>query len=177
MSENPIFRLFKSKEYVKFARLREKVQWEMTLQLHDRRQNNPQYTPEEESIGVYLEQLEPQVREAVLEFNRKGYRTISSGFSGGFSRGEYNPEHQEIAGHSFVDDETKQKLAAMDVEVTPEPSWTWEMDKKLGKADQNTPPEGRLITTVRFQAKQADLQEIENKWKKIASLLPDKKQA
>jgi hypothetical protein len=176
MSENPILRLFRSKEHVQFARLREKMQWEMTLQLQERIQNNPQRTPEEESLGVYLEQLEPQVRDAVLEFNRKGYRTISSGFSGGFSYRKYNVEHQEIAGKFFIDDETKQKLAITGVAVTKEPSWTWEMDKKLGKADPNTLPEERILTTVRFRAEHPDMQAIENKWKEIAALLPDKRQ-
>jgi hypothetical protein len=113
----------------------------------------------------------------VLGFNRKGYRTTSSGFSGGFSRGQYDVKHQEIAGKFFIDDETKQKLEIMEVVVTTEPSWTWEMDQKLGKVDPNSPPEERVLTTVRFRPEHPDLQAIENKWKEIAALLPNKGQA
>src|SRR4051794_20198473 len=91
MSENPILGLFRSKEYerhVQFNRLRENVHLQMSQQLDERRRGNPQHTPEEETLGIYLEQLEPQVKEAVLEFNRKGYRTSYSGFSGGKRGGE-----------------------------------------------------------------------------------------
>jgi hypothetical protein len=164
MSENPIFLLFRNKEHERhkqFARLREKVQWKMALKLHERMQNNPQYTPEEKSLGVYLEQLEPQVREAVLEFNRKGYRTTSSGFSGAFSHGQYDVEHQEISGKFFIDDETKQKLAAMGVVVTTESSWTWEMDRKLGVADQNTPREASLLLGQAQPGEQCECREAQ----------------
>jgi hypothetical protein len=177
MSENSISRFFSIKDrsqHGQFARLREKVQWEMALQLRERTQKNPQYTPEEESLGVYLEQLEPQVREAVLEFNRKGYSTGYSGFSGGKRSGRYDVQFQEIAGGFFIDDETKQKLVQKGVAVTTEPSWTYEMDKKLGLADPHAPSERRFTTTVRFKAEQPDLQTIENKWKEIAALLPYK---
>jgi hypothetical protein len=179
MSENPVFRLFRDKEreqHKQFASLREEVHLQVGIQLLERKRNNPQLTPEEAALGIYLEQLEPQVRDAVIEFNRKGYRTGYSGFSGGKSGGKYDVEYQEISGGFFIDDKTRQKLATMEVEVTTEPLWTWEMDKKLGKADPNTPPEGRITTRVRFQAKHPDLREIENKWKEIAGLLPDKRQ-
>lgn len=42
--------------------------------------NNPYATPDEYALGIYREQLETQVRDAVFEFFRKGYRPIGSGF-------------------------------------------------------------------------------------------------
>jgi hypothetical protein len=47
-------------------------------QLH---QENRLATPEEYEMGVYLEFLEPQVREAMVTLNKKGYKTFRSGFS------------------------------------------------------------------------------------------------
>ena len=82
---------------------------------------------------------------------------------------------KEISGGFFIDDATRQKLAPMEVEVATEPSWTYEMDKKLGLADPHAPPERRFTTTVRFKAMNPDLQAIENKWKEIAALLPEKR--
>jgi hypothetical protein len=65
----------------------------------------------------------------------------------------------------------------MGVEVTTEPSWVYEMEKELGKADPNAPPEKRFTTAIRFKAESPDLQEMESKWKMISNLLPNKKHA
>jgi hypothetical protein len=177
MSENPFFSLFRNTEhqrYSQFVTLREQVHLQMRQQLHERQRTHPQRSREEQELGLYIEQLEPQVRDAVLEFNRKGYKTGYSGFSGGKKGGRYNIQYQEISGGFFIDHEVKESLAARGVEVTTEPSWTWEMEKRLRKADPNTPPERRIATTVRFKADRPDLLQIENKWKEIATLLPNK---
>jgi hypothetical protein len=177
MPEIPLFGLLtkEGRQRKQFARLRDDVHLEMALQLNARRRNNPEPTPEEAAVGVLREELEPQVRDAVFEFNRKGYKTISSGFEGDKGT-EYTPEHQVIGGHFLLDDETKQKLAGMGIEVKTEPWWKWQMDERMGTVDPQAPPEARILTTLRFRPERPDLQEMEAKWKQIAGVLPDRGQ-
>jgi hypothetical protein len=173
MSESPLFGLF-IKEHgqrKQFARLREDVHLQNALQLMERRKSNPEPTPEEAAVGALREQLEPQVRDAVFEFNKKGYKTVSSGFNG------VDPEQQVIEGSFLLDDETKQALSALGVKVKTEPWWKWEMKEHMGTADPHAPPEEKILTTVQFRAEHPDLQEMEAKWRQIAAILPDRKQS
>jgi hypothetical protein len=55
------------------------------------------------------------VLDAVKAMNKKGYKTVSSGFAGAYG------ERQQIDGSSFVDDATKGRLALMGVSVSPYP--------------------------------------------------------
>lgn len=41
---------------------------------------NPEKTKEESLAGVYWEELEPQIREAIIKLSSKGYPTFESGF-------------------------------------------------------------------------------------------------
>lgn len=50
---------------------------------HDlRKALNPEATEFELGIGCYLEDIEPQMREAVIKMNGKGYSTTASGYHG-----------------------------------------------------------------------------------------------
>lgn len=65
------------KDYVK---LRQKTHQTMQKELEIRKQTNPKATIEELDMGAYIENIEPQVREAVINLRQKGYNTQLSGF-------------------------------------------------------------------------------------------------
>ena len=74
------FRLFYSEDPV--SALRETVFIDQYQALKERLDTNPIPTEEEHNLGAYVEELEPQVRAAVMVMRRKGYNTGSSGFWG-----------------------------------------------------------------------------------------------
>ena len=120
-------------------------------------------------MGIFVEHLEPQVRYAVLELNRKGYKTISSGFGGAGDLAR-----QYIDGHFFLTEEIKQQLNTLGVAVEEKPFWKWEIDVEAGLADPNTPPEERQVTTLWFTPERPDLRAIEERWHQIADALPER---
>lgn len=63
-----------------YARLRDGALKEGQAEQDRRRQERPEMTEEERSLGCYAEDIEPQVRDAVFAARRKGYQTIASGF-------------------------------------------------------------------------------------------------
>lgn len=65
-----------------YVELRKTTHEKMQEELTQRVKINPLATREELSMGAYQEQIEPQVRDAVLRLRRKGYTTTTSGFSG-----------------------------------------------------------------------------------------------
>lgn len=65
-----------------FAKLRKRTIDDMTEMQKKRKLENPEFDEEENVIEVYREQIEPQVRRAVFDLVKKGYRTFSSGFWG-----------------------------------------------------------------------------------------------
>lgn len=79
-----------------FAKLRRDTVDEMQIVLAQRKIDSPEKTEKEETIGVFEEQIEPHVREVVYEFNKKGLKTVYSGFWG--------MEHQSVG---FKDDYLK----------------------------------------------------------------------
>lgn len=66
--------------YGNFAKLRKKTLEKIDLELEKRREEKPIADNEELNMGIYKEQIEPQVRETVLNMRRKGYTTYESGF-------------------------------------------------------------------------------------------------
>lgn len=80
-------------------------------ELGDRIANNPIPTEEEWNMGVYKEELEPQVRDAAMLMRRKGYNTGSSGFWGQ----DHIDQVMDIA--TPIDDNTKARLAEHNIEV------------------------------------------------------------
>jgi hypothetical protein len=65
-----------------FARLRLRVHRSMKLEEETRMRERPRPTEDELYMAAFEEWLEPQVRFAIVEMNRKGYATQSSGFHG-----------------------------------------------------------------------------------------------
>ncbi len=100
LSEDPVFAM------------RELVFIDQYHELKDRLAKNPEPSDEEVSMGVYVEELEPQIRDAVLELRRKGYNTGSSGFWG------YDHAGQAMDIATPIDDKTKARLAEHMVDVT-----------------------------------------------------------
>lgn len=92
-----------------FQKLRDSVLKEIDKAVEERKRTNPQATDLEYHLGIYIEELEPQVRDAVLELTRKGYCTTESGFGGKYG------ELQYISGWFNVDNDTRGKLKAMSV--------------------------------------------------------------
>jgi hypothetical protein len=110
---------------------------------------NDRPTDFELEIDAFEEEIEPQVLDAVKELNRKGYKTISSGFAGEFG------ERQQIDGSFSVDNATKERLAFIDVAVIPYP------DPYMF---------GQMII---FYPEKPDLAVITTIWNQIANTLPD----
>lgn len=65
-----------------YARLRYQTHREMDLARQNRNITALSKTDFEEKAGILIEQIEPQVRRAVISLNAKGYKTKGSGFYG-----------------------------------------------------------------------------------------------
>jgi hypothetical protein len=117
----------------------------------ERIRNNPQMTLEEVRLDCFLEELEPQVLEAVRKMTEKGYSTKSSGFAGD-NDGTANSNLQMIDGQFKLDNVTIEKLREMNVDI-----------KALGS----------FTTIISFHPENADLNEITEKWNAIADVLPN----
>ncbi len=135
--------------YIELARLRQIVIKKGEEELANRIKGDPIPAEEEIRLGIYKEMLEPQVRDAVLTLERKGYAPFLSGFSGyekqniGF-RGEL-PEHFAFS------EELTEKLAQheMTLAVTP----------------------GEISFSYRHLP---SVEELKEAWDAIANELPDK---
>jgi len=138
----------------RLTELRGAVHTRMEEEINKRLREDSKPSEEELRMAAFKENLEPQMRDAVLEMNRKGYGTTSSGFYG--SRNDF----QAIDGYFTVDEETKQKLEAIGVQVLRGP--------ELGI------PLNKLITQLRFYPDVADLEKMKEKWDAAVALLPQK---
>src|SRR5437660_1040274 len=83
-------------------RLREEVNRLAAQQLDARKRTNPEKSQLEQDLGVYIEELDPQVRDAVIRMHALGYTTFASGFWG-------DDHHQIIQGEFRLDPKTKAK--------------------------------------------------------------------
>ncbi len=137
-----------------FARLRQRVHQSMKDEEEMRLKENPRPTEEELYMGAFKEWIEPQVRAAVVEMNRKGYATQSSGFHG------TRCEIQAIDGNFTIDEKTKGVLKQMGVEV-----WRG--------ADIGV-PKNKLVTMIRFRATEPSVAKIKDQWDAVAAVLPKK---
>lgn len=108
-------------------------------------------TEEELRMGVFREQLELPVRNALFVMNRKGYATSNSGFWGKTSN------EQRIAGFFDIDEATKKRFLDIGVVVLPP-------NPNDGKRGQ---------TSIIFYPKSTDLFEMKKKWDEVAEILPD----
>lgn len=94
-----------------FTQLRVDTHAEMEAELQARLRSNPHPTAVEFTMGAFVEELEPQVRGAVIELRRKGYATHSSGFYGRWG------EFQCIDGPFKIPLGVRKKLRAEGFEV------------------------------------------------------------
>jgi hypothetical protein len=138
----------------RFKQLRKQVHESMRAEEEVRLGENPKPTEKELYMGAFVEWLEPQVRAAVVEMNGKGYATESSGFHG------TQCEIQAIDGIFTIDEKTKGVLKQMGVDV-----WRG--------ADIGL-PENKLVTMLRFRAKDPSVDKIKDQWDSVAALLPKK---
>jgi len=96
-------------------------------------------------LGAFIEMIEPQLREALLTLNRKGYTTDSSGFLD-------KTDTQIIDGDFTIDKTTILRLKADGIKVETNPSG---------------------YTRLQFTPLQATINHIRDRWLHIATLLPD----
>lgn len=129
-----------------FERLRYSVQKRISDDIKRRRERNPHPDRLESRLGVFVEELEPQVRKAVLEMNRKGYSTDTSGFMN-------NPTSQMIEGDFQLEEKVINKLNLLGIIVETNPSG---------------------YTRLQFSPKEADIKKIKRQWDKAVSQLPNK---
>jgi hypothetical protein len=135
------------KLFCDFAQLRHETHIKMEQDLAKRQAVDQKASEQELDLGAYIEQIEPQVRETVLELRQKGYTTHTSGFSGFDS--------QKI---SFTEEHLKN--------YTIPPS----LSEEFEKIDANIIVEPRSIE-IKF-GRYHDLDEIRILWKKVAASLP-----
>lgn len=138
-----------------FSSLRLEAHEQVDRETLARIRENPIPTEEEILVGAFREMIEPQVRDALFEFNRKGYSTESSGFYGAVG------EMQCIDGYFEVDDETKARIEELSGQV-------------LKGKDVGMPGQHEQYTYIRFYPKHARSEEIKAIWDSIAALLPDR---
>ena len=130
-----------------FERLQYSTQRKIDNDVKLRKTQNPHPNNLESRLGFFIEELEPQVREAVLKMNKKGYSTDVSGFMD-------NTCEQMIEGDFLLEEKSIKKLEAFGVTVETNPSG---------------------YTRLQFIPGEADIKKIKKQWDKIVSLLPDKK--
>lgn len=129
-----------------FERLMYSLKKTMLNDLKKRQKKNSKPDKIESCLGLFVEELEPQVRQAVLSMNKKGYSTDASGFMD-------NPGDQMIEGDFQLDQKSIKELQVIGVTVETNPSG---------------------YTRIQFSAKEANIKKIKKQWNKIVSLLPNK---
>lgn len=137
-----------------FQKLREETHHEMEKAVMDRETKNPQPEEIELVIGRFLEDIEPQVRDAVVEMVRKGYATASSGFGGNFG------QKQVIDGNFSIDEQTRKTLGEFGVQVK-------------GWADYGMPYDDARYTFIEFSPTAPDIKAMKDTWDRVAAVLPD----
>jgi len=160
-----------------FAQLQALSEEGSRRELAERKRTNPQWTPTEKMMGwysndpvelgldprlednylriyarffgTYIEQLEPQVRSAVVKMNQKGYPTFYSGLL-------YLKDNLQVVQGDFrLDQEIEDKLQQLGVEVD-------EFEDKYKNK----------CTSLEF-ASTLDVDEMKQKWDTVANLLPE----
>lgn len=129
-----------------FEKLRYSIRKKSGSDIKRRKHNNPHPDRIELILGLFVEELEVQVKHAILTLQKKGYSTDASGFMD-------NPCDQMIEGDFQLEEKITMKLLKMETQVETNPSG---------------------YTRLQFTPREADIIRIKKKWDEIASLLPDK---
>ena len=132
-----------------FERLKYSTQRKIDTDIKKRKVKNPHPDKTEFILGLFVEELEPQVRQAILTLHKKGYSTDESGFM-------YNSSDQMIEGDFQLEEKNVKKLESIGVIIETNPSG---------------------YTRILFSPEEANISKIKRKWNEIVSLLPDKNQS
>lgn len=138
-----------------FTRLRRQVHQKMEKELKLRYKTNPIPTETELALGVFLERIEPQLREALVILNQKGYCTGNSGFC--YPRFEI----QDLDGRFRLRHSTIEKLKKMSIRVK---IVDWRHPLHLGVV---------RLTKIYFKTASPDIESIKSQWDALAEELPD----
>lgn len=130
-----------------YAKMRKEVLCPMGEKIHKRKSENSLATEDEIMIGCYLEAIEPQVKEAVIEMNKKGYATTYSGFHD-FNSQAIKFKTEKNVNILLKQIEDKYRGNGMEIKVDPESI--------------------KIIFS-----KKISLEEIKKIWDEIAEVLPD----
>ncbi|MDE2001004.1 MAG: hypothetical protein KGI60_00365 [Patescibacteria group bacterium] len=134
--------------YSQYAMLRKSTLAEMSKALEKRRQENPVKTPAEQKLGVLMEMIEPEVRDAIVKIQDKGYKTYESGFDPG--AGQMIGFMEKYFQHPADFENLKNKLREQDINLIIEPDHL----------------------RIRFK-RMYSIDEIKQVWDKIVNALPD----
>ncbi|MBT5338334.1 hypothetical protein HN858_03210 [Candidatus Falkowbacteria bacterium] len=126
--------------FLHYERLRHQTVQQCFEEAEKRKQTNPEFTDIEKQIadnktpnqieGVYLEYIEPQVRQAVITLSNKGYISFESGF-GGDNRQIIGFNSEQLSNYK-PSDELITWLESKKAEIKIEPnSITFSSDEKL----------------------------------------------
>ena len=135
--------------------LRERTHEQIERSTAERISANPAPTEDELYMGAFREELEPQVADALIAMNRKGYATASSGFGG------KHGEIQAIDGYfgDAVSGQAEENLHALGFEI------------KRG-LETGITSSGNYIS-ISFRPDEPDLEKIKKAWDGAAETLPD----
>ncbi len=133
-----------------FRYLRAETHRRMCLELAERIAIEPLPTAEEESMGVYLESIEPQVRPATMALRAKGWDTNCSGFGGpNFSQSQ----GLQFSGNMLLDKTIEEKIKIQGAELLV--------------------LSGAMTYEIRFEPEIPDIDAITQTWSLISEHLPE----
>lgn len=158
-------------ETLLFDKLRLDAHDKMKQDFDRRLAANPTPTTQELSLGTYVENLEPQVRDATMALREKGYHTSSSGFFGSDDswttigadnqNRTYHPSNRRAQFMDFslpfkLSTEVSSQLAELGVVAPRHPGFE----------------DSDYATRLGFMPSLPDLLVIQTQWDAIAALLP-----
>lgn len=138
-----------------YAKMRSNVHEDMDWSRRNRDLNLEPKTDFEEKAGILMEEIEPQVRQAVINLNDKGYKTQGSGFFGHASQQIYLSRDSKTG---WVDDAFSDYHPSVEL-------IKWLEDKNI---KLEVEPD-----SITYTAKQKlNLAELEDIWNKIVDDVP-----
>jgi hypothetical protein len=160
-----------------FDRLRSDTHAGMRSEYATRMALDPTPTPQERAFGMYAENLEPQVRNAIFSMRAKGYQTRGSGFfHGDVSWRILGIEGEDVPRGTYAatTDPVHKRAQVMDVRCDPGfrfDNTTTEQVHGLG-AEIIYHPQGDAWR-IGFVPQNPDITQITATWDAIALALPD----
>lgn len=136
-----------------FTSLCDQVRIGMWDELRNRFNSNPTPSQDELDMGMYVEEFEPQARQAMLEARRKGYNVTMAGFP----KDPALNDEQHMFGFFTLANDTVESLRQHGIEVDSYDD------------DGSYPPS----TNIKFRPLSTDIDTIESQWQSVIDLLPD----